>query len=229
MKQFGKRSYLDTLEEMVDPSRAALLVINMQNDQCSPTGHYAKSGIDISMHREMIPRIAKLIGAARAAGTMVVFLQHTVAPGFINDSPAILRGKASLGADPNNPLHFHNVKGTWGQKVIDDVHPQPDDFYVEYDRPDPFIASNLEQLLRSHGKESAILCGNETQGVVWITSLGVSNRDFYRVMVKDCVASTNLEYHEFMMKLIRERIKDYFVPEAAEIEAIWANKSTTTK
>jgi nicotinamidase-related amidase len=229
MKQFGKRSYLDTLEEMVDPSRAALLVINMQNDQCSPNGRYAKVGINISMHREMIPRIAKLIRAARSAGTMVVYLQHAVAPGFINDSPAQIRKMAQMGADPDKPLDYHNIKGEWGYKIIDELNPQSDDFVVEYDRPDPFIASTLEQLLRSHGKESAILCGNETQGVVWITSLGVSNRDFYRVMVKDCVASTNLEYHEFIMKLIRERIKDYFVPEAAEIEAIWANKSTTAK
>ncbi len=229
MKQFGKRYYYDTLEELVDPSRAALLVINMQNDQCSLNGHYAKKNIDISMHREMIPRIAKLIEAARAAGVMVVFLQHTVAPGFVNDSPPILRTKVSLGADPNKPFDFHDVKGTWGHKVIDELNPRPDDFYVEYDRPDPFIASNLEQLLRSHGKESTILCGNETQGVVWITSLGVSNRDFYRVMVKDGVASTKLEYHEFIMKLIRERIQDYYVVEATKLAEIWAGLRSPPK
>ena len=223
MKQFGNRWYYDSIEELVDPSRAALLVVNMQNDQCSQKGHYAKNNIDISMHREMIPRVATLISAARKAGVMVVFLQHTVVRGFINDSPSILRSKVALGADPDNPLNFHNVKGTWGHQVIEEVGPQPTDFYIEYDRPDPFIASNLEQLLRSYGRESTIICGNETQGVVWITSLGVSNRDFYRVMVKDCVASTKLEYHEFIMNLIRERIKDYYLVTGAALIDIWSH------
>lgn len=223
MKQFGTRNYYDTLEELVDPSRAALLVVNMQNDQCSPNGHYAKRGIDISMVREMIPRIRKLIDAARSAGVMIVFLQHTVIPGFINDSPSILRSKVTLGADPNKPFYFHNVKGTWGQEIISELNPQPDDFHVEYDRPDPFVASNLEQLLRSHERESAIICGNETQGVVWITNLGVSNRDFYRVMVKDGVASTTLEYHEFIMRLLRERVQDCPVVEASKLIEIWSN------
>ncbi len=222
MKQFGDRKYYDKLEELVDPSRAALLVVNMMNDQCHPNGHYAKKGIDISMHRAIIPKVKNLVEAARTAGVMVVFLQHSVALGFINDSPAVLRSKTGLGADPSKPYEYHNIEGSWGQKIIDELNAGGKDFFVKYNRTDPFVATNLEQLLRSHQRESTILCGNETQGVVWTTSAGVANRDFYRVLVQDCVASTKLEYHNFILNLIRDRVKDYDLVDSATLIDIWA-------
>ena len=223
MRQFGNRLFYDTLEELVDPDRAALLVINMQNDQCSPGGRYDKRKIDISMHRGIIPSIKALVEKARAAKVMVVYLQHTIVPGFIEDSPSLLSLHVPLGADPNKILEFHNVEGTWGHQVIDELKPQESDFSVRYNRADPWIASKLEQLLRSYRRESLILCGNETQGVVESVSRGGSNRDFYRVMVKDCIASTNIDYHEFMLRLMRERLPALPVVESTKITEIWSS------
>ena len=222
MKQFGNRYYYDSLEELVDPSRAALLVINMQNDQVSPGGKYDQRGINVTMHQAIVPKIRPLIEAARKAKVMVVYLQHTVVPGFIEESPAQISLKVYLGADPDKVQEYHNILGTWGQKVVDALQPAEGDFSVQYNRADPWIGSRLEQLLRSYQRESLILCGNETQGVVESVSRGGSNRDFYRVMVKDCIASTNIDYHEFIMRLMRERVPGLPLVDSSKIIGIWS-------
>jgi len=220
LKKFGNRYYYDKLGEIADPKRAALLIINMQNDHCNPGGYYEKMGFDVSMHREIIPRVSHLAQSARKAGVLIIHLQHTIIPGFIEDSPPLLGIYVSLGADIERPLSFHDIEGTWGHQIIDQLKPQEGDFIIKYNRLDPFIGSNLEQQLRSHLIESLILCGNETQEVV---QTGKS-RDFYRVMVKDCVASTKQEYHEHTLRLMGDKVPDFPLVDSSEITAIWAQK-----
>src|ERR1044072_7685650 len=82
---------LTDLSELVDPAHTALLVVDMQRDFCAPGGAFHRLGVDISMYPPMIPRVARLVEAARAAGVRVVFVQMTTLPGRLSDSPAQIR------------------------------------------------------------------------------------------------------------------------------------------
>jgi hypothetical protein len=56
--KLGNREFYTTLEEMVQPSHTAVLVIDMQNDYYRDEGYYAaKLKIDLSMIRATVPPI----------------------------------------------------------------------------------------------------------------------------------------------------------------------------
>src|SRR3954466_9955261 len=64
-----------TIEELVDPKSAALIVVDMQNDFIDPKGAIASHGGDPSMIQEMAPRLRKLLEAARSINLPIVHVR----------------------------------------------------------------------------------------------------------------------------------------------------------
>src|SRR5205807_2245639 len=77
MRNFAGRDVYDKLEEVVAAPHTALLVVDMQNDFCSPEGVFGKRGADTSPVRAIIPGIRRLLETARSAKTRCIFLRHT--------------------------------------------------------------------------------------------------------------------------------------------------------
>src|SRR5918995_5454238 len=72
---------LTTLEQKISPENAALIVIDVQNDFVANNGFFDGVGADVgSIQQHTIPRLLKLIEAARAAGVLVVFVQAIYDP-----------------------------------------------------------------------------------------------------------------------------------------------------
>ncbi len=55
--------------KIVDPKHTALLMIDMQNDFCSPKGKFAQAGRAADSIIEIVPACRKLLEAARASGS----------------------------------------------------------------------------------------------------------------------------------------------------------------
>ena len=68
---------LRTLKERCDPTKAALIVVDVQNDFVSPDGSAAKRGEDVSAAMAMVPNLRKLIDEARRIGLTVVYIRTT--------------------------------------------------------------------------------------------------------------------------------------------------------
>ena len=68
-----------------DPDRAALVVIDVQNDFCDPAGALGSVGVDMSAVQGMVPRLLSLIEAARATTMPVIFVntQPTTRPRIV--------------------------------------------------------------------------------------------------------------------------------------------------
>ena len=58
---------LSTLADKVRPEHCALLIVDVQNDFCAEGGAMHREGRDITLVKAMVPRLAHLIEAARAA------------------------------------------------------------------------------------------------------------------------------------------------------------------
>ncbi|MCA1644020.1 MAG: isochorismatase family protein, partial [Chloroflexi bacterium] len=56
------------LNEVVDPSHTALIVVDVQNDFVSSDGFIAKFGLDVSDMQAAVPRINEFIRLSRATG-----------------------------------------------------------------------------------------------------------------------------------------------------------------
>ena len=70
------RPLLTTLEEKVDPAHAALIVVDMQNDFCAAGGMMDLEGADLGAVQAMAERLGDVLGAARSAGVLVVFIRN---------------------------------------------------------------------------------------------------------------------------------------------------------
>ncbi|MFH1486521.1 MAG: cysteine hydrolase family protein, partial [Chloroflexota bacterium] len=119
MKEIAGKMIPETLEELVDPRYTAVINIDLQNDGCSSGGQQDRIGLDISMCRAVLPRVAKLSEGARKAGVLVVHTQNLSLPDHRSDSPAWLRFKMRTYL-PEGESDY-SPEGTWGADFADEV------------------------------------------------------------------------------------------------------------
>src|SRR3989442_11875092 len=82
-----RRPVLSTLGAKVDPSRACVLVIDVQNEFCARSGAFHRTGHDVDRIEAMVPNLLEFIDRARAAGCPVIFVraiydEHFLAPNW---------------------------------------------------------------------------------------------------------------------------------------------------
>lgn len=201
------RTVLTELDELVDPSRAALVLIDLQRDFIDPEGVFGRLGIDLSMYRDQRPRAAALLVAARRGRVPVIHVQNTALPDRASDSAAQLRFNLRMHADArpgHEPLRY-TIAGTWGHGFADEFLPEPGEAVVSKYRSSAFWGTNLDLLLRSNAIETVVIAGCTTEGCVESTARDALFNDYYVVIPEDCVASDDRAQHEASMLLMRHR------------------------
>ncbi|GAB4376420.1 MAG: cysteine hydrolase [Elainellaceae cyanobacterium] len=200
-----------SLVDKVSPDRAALIVVDMQNDYCHPEGCLGQRGYDTSMSEAMTPTLSNLILEARSVGIPIIFIQtiHTEA----TDSPAWLER-----SDHSNSICR---LGTFGADFYG-VSPQAGDIVVNKHRYSAFIGTRLDQVLRSLKRETIIMTGVATNVCVESTARDGFMLDYYVVFMADCTASSNEMAHHATL----ENIGRHFgvVATAEEVIAAWSKQ-----
>lgn len=200
----GKQVYTE-LSELVDPAHTALLVVDVQRDFCLPGGAFDCLGVDLSMYAPLIPRLARLIDGARAAGVLVVYVQMTTLEDSRMESPAQIRFNMRLHAGhAAEPLRYA-VDGSPGQEIVPEIAPRAGDVVVKKYRSSGFWGTHLDMLLRSNGIETLVVTGCTTEGCVESTARDALFCDYYVVIAEDGVASDDHAQHEASLLLMRHR------------------------
>ena len=213
---FGKNVNL-TLEDTIEPNHCALIIIDMQNDFCSKGGHYDKCGKNLATIKRMIPKLSTLIRNAREQGVLIIYVQNTLLTNGAHLSSSVIAHMLKRWGDESKLLY--TLKGTWGHKIIDDIKPQEMDLIVEKNRPSAFTGTNLDLILRSTGKRTIIITGVITEGCVEFTARDGWLRDYYVVIVEDCIASCTPEFHKAQMKIMKH-IYHFIIPSREGLK-IW--------
>jgi nicotinamidase-related amidase len=218
----GKRVYTE-LTELVEPSHTALVVIDMQKDFCSREGSFAKQGLDLSPYESMVPRLARLLEAARSSDVTVIHLQMTSLPGHRIESPAQIRfNMLQRPVGGSKPVSLtYTVAGTEGHQIIPELSPLASEFIVPKYRSSGFWGTNLDMILGSNGLETVIVTGCTTEGCVESTARDALFNDYYVVVAEDCVASDLAEQHEASLVLMRKR---FDVVTSDAIRAVWLGR-----
>jgi ureidoacrylate peracid hydrolase len=198
----------ETLDEIVDPAHTALVVIDIQNDFCQPLDCQA-----------MIPRVERLLAAAREAGVYVVYIQNTVAPDGATNSPSEISRRRKHGMRTEV-----TVDGTWGQRIVEQLAPRPNDPVVRKHRMNSFVGTDLDMLLRCHGIETVVCTGTATHGCVLNTTYAALNFDYYVVVVRDCIAGPRRDLHDLALGLMSNAM--HGVVDAEELVALWQAKAS---
>jgi len=185
----------------------------MQNDFCHPHGLYAQCGKDIASTVAIVPGVIALARAAQTSGVLCVFLRQLTLSNNESDSPAWLRFKCRDGKRPE-----YTLKGSWGAEFVDGLVPGSNDLVIEKFRPDAFVKTSIDGLLRERGIETLIILGTSTEGCVESTVRGGSYHDYYVVVVSDLVSSCNSILHEGSLRLMQAR---YPIATAEQIKGVW--------
>jgi nicotinamidase-related amidase len=215
----GKEVFTE-LHELVEPGHTALVVVDMQRDFCTPAGAFARLGVDTSMYPPMVPRLVRLVDAARAAGVRVVYILMTTLPGHASDSPAQIRFNMRMHemARGDGPPLRYTVPGTPGASFVAALSPRAGELVVTKYRSSAFWGTNLELLLRSNGIRSVVIAGCTTEGCVESTARDAMFNDYYVVLAEDCVASDDPAQHDAAMLLMRHR---FDLASADDIAGAW--------
>jgi nicotinamidase-related amidase len=225
MVEVDGKQVFSTLEELVNPSYTALVIVDMQNDFCRAGYNFAQQGIDISMYPAMVPKLARLVASARAASVPVIYIMMTRLRDSKIESPAQLRFTMRLHFATRGPLKplKYTVEGTEGQQIIPELAPKPGDVIVRKYRSSGFWGTNLDMLLRSNAIKSIVVTGATTEGCVESTARDGLFNDYYVIVPEDCVASDDPAQHDASMLLMRHR---FDVVPSSEILEMWSGAAS---
>ena len=227
MIEIAGKSVFTELAELVHPAHTALIVVDMQCDFIEPDGAFGRMGIDLTMYAAARPRLAALLAAARASGTMIVHLQNTALPARMSDSPSYIRFnmRMHMAARRDGPPLQYTVPGTPGHDFANEFAPLPGELVVRKYRSSGFWGTNLDLMLRSNGIRSLVVGGCTTEGCVESTARDAMFNDYYVVIAEDCVASDDRAQHEASRLLMRHRFDVFGYP---EIQTVWRQDSNNT-
>ena len=168
------------LASLVPPQHTPLLVIDMKRfftdrPQCPPLD-------------EMLPRLRRLIDAARAAAVPLVFTKVVIPKERWTDPwaqqfPAFVQEVHAQGS----PFH-------------PDFAPQPGDVTLIKDRYSAFIGTGLEAWLRERGIRTVIVAGLVTDICVAGTARDAFQLDFHTITLSDCAAAGSQAKHDVSLE-----------------------------
>ena len=180
----------------------ALLVIDMQNAFCHPSGGFAQVGRDVSAQHAIIPTVAELVRTARGAGMMVVW---TIQEGLGPDDRARLSRQmpARLGRGSVEPETWC-IRDTWDARLVEplDGELKAEDHVVHKLRMSGFYSTTLDATLRIREIRTLIVTGVNTEKCVESTVRDASFRDYDVVVVGDAVATSDRAFHDDSLRKI---------------------------
>jgi len=216
--QYNNPDYSD-LKKILGPKHTALVMIDMQNDFVSKEGKFALGGRDSSAVQGIVPVCRTLLQSARETGVFVVHIQQTTLPGEQSDDGGWLAFKTRDGKSS-----AYATVNSWGWEHVDELKPFHDEAtgcfepIVHKFRPDAFLHTQLDLILRSNKIKTVICCGCTTEGCVLATVMGAAFHDYYTCVAEDAVATSVVGAHEHAMWLMKKR---YIVRSVQEIVSCW--------
>ena len=183
----------------VDLSRAALVIVEMQNAFAKEGGMLSLCGLDISAADRVIKTNVQLLAAARSAGVTVVYLAMSY------------RADLADAGDESSP-NFHKELGlklmrerpefsgkllieqTWDWQIIDELKPQPGDIVINKPRYSGFVGTNLDSVLRNKDVRYLFLSGIATNICVESTGRDAFFREYWPILVEDAVNHAGPDY-----------------------------------
>ncbi|MBO3274304.1 cysteine hydrolase family protein [Pseudomonas schmalbachii] len=148
-------------------TRQALIVVDIQNDYF-PGGKWTLSGVEAAADNA-----ARLIGAAREAGDLVVHIRHEF---------------------PSSEAPFF-VPGSPGAEINPRVRNQGDEPVVLKNFVNSFRQTELKPLLDSHGIEEVVIVGNMSHMCVDAVTRAAVDYGYKATVIHDACATRDLEFN----------------------------------
>ena len=212
MFEIGGKQIAANLAEIVAPKHSALLIWDME---------YA-IGPNAFNYKDILANLKSLSAVARELGVPVFYSVQTGFDLLKEEAPVWVRVrmKRAKASDPSQLLN--EKENPHDREIVEELKPQATDIVFQKRRPDGFVGTDLDLILRSKGVRTILIGGVATEGGIEGTARTARNLGYDIVVLKDCVGSRNRELHELALKLMEQTHFD--ISTAGEIAEIWRRK-----
>ena len=194
----GATDYISafTVAHAPDFSRAALLVIDMQNAtgaRDGALGRSLKDRPDIANPRFdrienfVVPNCRRMLAAFRRKGGRVVYVMLGAADESLADAPHHMKKL------------FHGTRNWVGSReheIVDALKPQQGELVLRKTTVGAFASSGIDSTLRSLDIRQLYACGVSTNMCVDTTAREAADRGYAVTLVEDACGAAKPEYHD---------------------------------
>jgi nicotinamidase-related amidase len=178
------------MTDAFDPTRTALLTIDLQNDFLHPEGAYGRAGQTSDLIAALPARIRPVADALRARGGTYISAQFTLVPGPGGEpliAPHLKKLRPFLGKGDFAP-------GGFGHDLVAELAPA--DYTIEKVAYSALYQTRLEYVLRALDIDTLIVGGIVTNGGVASTVRDAHLRNIHTILMSDGCAAFRPEVHE---------------------------------
>ena len=201
----------------IDPRTTAVIVVDMQQGFVGAGGWWDRWGVAVSGAQAVIAPIARVLGAARRAGTRVIYLTMDLAGAdeASRGSQRLAYYFAHYGALSEPPFPREDSPLT-DSDILPELAPEPGEMRVVKPEHSGFYETNLHALLQEAGITTLVFTGCTTSVCVESTLRDAYFRGYECLLLSDCTAEpvgnqlprTNHEATLLLVELIFGSITD---------------------
>ena len=187
-----------------EPARTALVVIDMQRDFLEPGGFGETLGNDVGLLAPAIAGTGRLLGAARAAGMLIVHTRECHRPD-LSDCPPAKRGRGapSLRIGDVGPMGRILIAGEPGADIIPALAPLAGELVIDKPGKGAFHATDLHALLGARAITHLLFAGVTTEVCVQTTMREANDRGYDCLLVEDATDSYFPAFKQAVLDMVR--------------------------
>ena len=175
----------------------------MQRDFLLPGGFGETLGNDVSLLQKVVPPLADVLAAARAAGMLVIHTREGHLPDLSDCPPAKLqRGKPSQRIGDLGANGRILIRGEYGHDIIDELAPIDGEIVIDKPGKGAFYATELQAVLETAGITHLIVTGVTTEVCVHTTVREANDRGYDALVLSDCVGSYFPEFQRVGLEMV---------------------------
>jgi biuret amidohydrolase len=187
-----------------EPSRTALIVIDMQRDFIEPGGFGASLGNDVARLATILPAVRGLLDWARARGIAVIHTREGHRPDLGDCPPAKLRrGDAKPRIGDAGAMGRILIDGEPGNDIVPECAPLPGETVLVKPGKGAFWATPLDDILRWRDITHLIFAGVTTEVCVQTTMREANDRGYECLLIEDCTESYFPAFKAAALAMIR--------------------------
>jgi nicotinamidase-related amidase len=187
-----------------DAEKTALIVIDMQNDFCSPGGFGELLGNDITLANGIIPQVRSVLDGFRERRLLIIHTREGHLPDLSDCPPSKLERSYAQGAGIGKlgPMGRILIRGELGHAIVPELTPIDGEIVIDKPGKGAFYDTQLLDILRDAGIQSLVLTGVTTHVCVHTTLREANDRGFSCLVLEDATAAFDSDDHNDAIRMV---------------------------
>ncbi|MEA5464667.1 cysteine hydrolase family protein [Leptothoe sp. PORK10 BA2] len=187
----------------LDLVHTALLVIDMQNDFCTPGGWADSLGFDVGQTQQPIRPLQLLLKGLRQTPVTIIHTREGHRSDLSDCPPhKLARSKhqnAAIGSE--GAMGRFLTRGSKSHDFVDELQPVSGEIVLDKPGKGAFVATDLDLILRQRGIRQLLLTGVTTECCVHTTLRTANDLGYECLLLEDCCASLKPEFHRITVEM----------------------------